>query len=168
MTGQQCRCGSQRFFKDCCGPYLAGEWLAPTAEALMRSRYSAFCQGNIDYLMATRHRATPEANERLALTNTIKSTRWVNLLIVKTQKGRAKDKAGIVVFVAAYRPVASLLSVEPTGKLAQLHEKSRFKEVNDRWLYTDGDILPPYQPSPTQPCWCGSRQAFKHCHAPSH
>ena len=131
----------------------------------MRSRYSAFCQGNIDYLLSTGDPNAAKADERLALTRTIKRTRWLNLLIVKTQKGTSKDKTGIVEFVAAYRPVASLLNLDPTRTLAQLHEKSRFKKVNDCWRYIGGDILPPYRPKPAQPCWCGSRRAFKHCHA---
>lgn len=158
-------CGSQRRYVDCCGPYLAGEATAPTAEALMRSRYTAFCQGNINYLISTGRPDAHEADERVALAKTIKSTRWVNLLIVKTQKGQAKDRTGTVEFVAAYRPMASLLSVEPAKKLAQLHEKSRFKRVHGPWIYVGGDILPPYQPKPAQPCWCGSRQTFRYCHA---
>lgn len=158
-------CGSQRQYANCCGPYLAGEATAPTAEALMRSRYSAFCQGNLDYLIKTHVRATSAADERVDLAKTIKGTRWVNLLVVKTQKGKANDRTGIVEFVAAYRPVSALLSVAPAEKLAQLHEKSRFKRVNGSWRYIGGDILPPYQPRPTQPCWCGSHKPSKHCHA---
>ena len=162
---EQCMCGSQRQYADCCGPYLAGEATAPTAEALMRSRYSAFCQGHIDYLLSTGDPNAAKADERLTLTKTVKHTRWLNLLIVKTQKGSPKDRTGTVEFVAAYRPVASLLSLDPAGAIAQLHEKSRFKKMNDRWLYVGGDILPAYRPKPAQPCWCGSRKAFRHCHA---
>lgn len=162
---EQCMCGSQRQYVDCCGPYLAGKAVAPTAEALMRSRYTAFCQGNIDYLIATSQLKTTDTDERLALIKTIKSTRWVNLLVVKTQKGTAKDKTGTVEFVAAYRSATSLLSLDPADRLAQLHEKSRFKRIREQWIYTGGDILPPYQPKPSQPCWCGSQTAFRHCHA---
>ena len=162
---EQCLCGSRQPYSDCCGSYLAGESTAPTAEALMRSRYSAFCQGNIDYLLSTGDPNAAKADERLALTRTVKHTRWLNLLIVKTQQGMPKDKTGIVEFVAAYQPVASLLSLGPAGTPSQLHEKSRFKKVNSCWRYVGGDILLPYRPKPAQLCWCGSRKAFKHCHA---
>jgi SEC-C motif domain protein len=175
-----CLCNSQRPFANCCGPYLS-DWAkkrAPTAEALMRSRYSAFCQSNIDYLLATHHPSARQPNERANLARSIKRTRWVNLLIVSTQKGRSTDLTGTVEFVAAYRaaahqPVALLAnpslpnSSSPADDLAQLHERSRFIQENNQWFYTAGDILPAYRPKRSEPCWCGSGQKFKHCHSSS-
>jgi SEC-C motif domain protein len=171
MPFEPCDCGSQRPLTGCCGPYLAGEALAPTAEALMRSRYSAFCRGNVDYLIAT-HRWQQPADERSNLSKSVKSTRWINLLIVGTQKGKAKDTTGVVEFVAAYRPVRLLtelsLGMTATDDLVrdtvQLHERSQFVKEGDRWFYTVGDILPAYKPTRSQPCWCGSGKKFKQCH----
>ncbi|MEL6159049.1 MAG: YchJ family metal-binding protein [Cyanobacteria bacterium J06623_5] len=153
----QCPCGSPRGLQRCCGPYLAGEATAPTAEALMRSRYSAFASGNVDYLLTTRHPSTQQADDRRTLEKSIRQTQWTNLLIIGTQKGQRKDKIGTVEFVAAYQSVRSLT-------LQQLHEKSRFVKEGGKWFYLEGDILPPYEPKRTQRCWCGSEKRYKHCH----
>ena len=48
-----CPCGSGRTLDQCCGPYLDGTAKAPTPEALMRSRYSAFVTVNVDHLERT-------------------------------------------------------------------------------------------------------------------
>ena len=47
-----CPCGSQRDYDDCCGPFIAGT-PAPTAEALMRSRYTAFVRHELDHIART-------------------------------------------------------------------------------------------------------------------
>ncbi|NJM96693.1 MAG: zinc chelation protein SecC [Phormidesmis sp. RL_2_1] len=161
---EQCLCRSGRSHSACCGPYLTGEQLAPTAEALMRSRYSAFAQGNIDYLVKTRQVSGASADERRALASTIKNTRWLNLLIITTQKGQATDKTGMVEFVAAYQSIGSAIQTTLAGQTMQLHERSHFVRAGDRWLYSTGDILPPFQAKRSQMCWCGSGKKFKHCH----
>ena len=163
-----CTCLSGRPFSRCCGPYLAGEATAPTAAALMRSRYSAFCRSNIDYLIATRHASTRSADDRRSLANSVNQTQWVNLQVLATQKGQQKDKTGTVEFVAAYRlrqlSISGLAAAEPQPVVRQLHEKSRFVREGRQWFYTDGDILPLYEPKRGQPCWCGSGEKFKQCH----
>ena len=167
MTEKRCLCGSGRPQKACCGPYLAGNKRPRTAEALMRSRYSAFCTGNIDYLMATHLTPESETSNRATLQQTIASTQWVNLIILSTQKGNAKNTTGLVEFVAAYRTgaAASLLSLSKLeNNLEQLHERSHFVKKQGQWFYTEGDILPPYVPKPGQPCWCGSKKKYRTCH----
>ena len=47
-----CPCGSSAELETCCGQYLDGV-AAPTAEKLMRSRYTAFVLERGDYLAAT-------------------------------------------------------------------------------------------------------------------
>ncbi len=147
----------------------------------MRSRYSAFCQSNFDYLLATRkvspESSTDQAEEREALAETAKNIRWMNLTIVATQKGKSQHKTGVVEFVAVYQPapqpvpqaILSMAAQLPqreglTNRLKQLHERSHFVKEQGQWLYTTGDILPPYQPQRKQPCWCGSKQPFGRCH----
>jgi SEC-C motif domain protein len=173
MVFEPCPCGSQRPFSDCCEPYLLGEALAPTAEALMRSRYSAFCRGPVDYLLATHHASQRQPGDLITLKRSVKKNRWANLLIVSQQKGQAKDDTGVVEFVAAYRTVVSIVTSALSGgtgpelekvPVLQLHERSQFVKEGDRWFYTVGDILPPYEPKRTQPCWCGSGKKFKQCH----
>ncbi|MEL6816829.1 MAG: YchJ family metal-binding protein [Cyanobacteria bacterium J06598_3] len=170
-----CSCGSQRSFIDCCGPYLAGDALAPTAEALMRSRYSAFCKSNLDYLIATHHPTQHQQNDRQSLRQSLNSTKWLNLVVLKTQKGTAKDTTGIVEFACAYRPKTKLSIVSTAvgagagrshiqSNIQQMHERSKFVKEGGQWFYTTGDRLPPYQPKKSHPCWCGSGKKFKHCH----
>lgn len=141
----------------------------------MRSRYSAFCQGNVDYLIETHHPNHSNADERKSLKGSVKQTQWTNLIVIKTQKGQRKDKTGTVEFVAAYRSLTLIGIQNSTGKdsstgedsidkVEQLHERSRFVREKGQWLYTDGDRLPDYEPKRSQPCWCGSQKPFKHCH----
>lgn len=150
-----CPCGSQRPLSTCCAPFLTGQALPPTAEALMRSRYTAYCQGNIEYLIATHHPLKRGGRDRAALSKSVQSTTWLGLTVLKTAQGMAADREGMVEFVALYRE----------GNAAkQLHERSRFKKQRGRWFYLDGELLPPLAPKRNEPCWCGSGKKFKQCH----
>ncbi|MBE7383011.1 MAG: YchJ family protein [Leptolyngbya sp. SIO1E4] len=149
-----CPCGSQRAFSACCEPYLLGQAIAPTAEALMRSRYTAYCQGNVDYLVATHHPSKRTFSDRITLSKSVKNTTWLGLTIVSTARGQPQDETGMVEFVAIYR----------TGNVGQLHERSRFQKQKGRWFYLEGEHLPPVAPKRNEPCWCGSGKKFKQCH----
>lgn len=128
--------------------------VAPTAEALMRSRYVAYCKGNIDYLVATRHPSKRTFDDRINLLKSVKTTVWESLTILGTRKGLKGDANGYVEFMA----------VHSQPEWGQLHERSKFVKNNDRWFYVDGEMLPPVWPKRNQPCWCGSGKKFKHCH----
>lgn len=151
---EPCPCGSQQPYDDCCGPYLQGEALAPTAAALMRSRYTAYCRGKVDYLIATHHPTRRTPGERASLTDSVLTTTWLGLTVVATEQGQPQDQTGTVEFVAFYQ----------AAELGQIHEKSRFVKQRDRWFYLDGDHLPPLWPKRSDPCWCGSGKKFKQCH----
>ena len=120
-----CPCGSGRQYAGCCGPYLIGERQAPTCEALMRSRYTAFVRGDADYLLHTWHADTRP--ERLEL-DVAPVPKWLGLKIVA-----AADDPPTVEFVARYRIA---------GKAYRLYERSRFVRQNERWWYYDGVIDP--------------------------
>jgi SEC-C motif-containing protein len=151
----------------------------------MRSRYSAYCQGNVDYLIATHHPAQRHTTDPKRLAQSMAVTEWVYLTVVQVSQGKAKDKTGMVEFVAVYRQrqpptqKPSILSLgsktrSKTGaktvenaqelELGQLHERSRFIKDQGRWFYLEGERLPPFIPKRNQPCWCGSGKKFKHCH----
>jgi SEC-C motif domain protein len=151
---QACPCGSGHRFQDCCAPYLMVQSQPATAAALMRSRYTAFTQGQIDYLIATHHPTQRTPNQRLQLVKSIQNTTWLGLRVLQTQQGQPQDRQGQVEFIAYYQD----------AKLGQIHERSRFVKQKDRWLYLDGDLLPPIFPNRNQPCWCGSGQRYKACH----
>ena len=155
LSSKPCPCGSQKLLNQCCGVYLQGQLPAPTAEKLMRSRYSAYCLKNIDYLFNTEHPSHRKTNSRKLITATANNLRWLGLTVVNTEGGQPEDETGVVEFVAVYQE----------GKfVAQLHERSNFIKEKGKWFYTDGDMLPPLQPKKNEPCWCKSGKKFKHCH----
>ena len=123
---QLCPCESGESFKLCCQPYLEQCCNAPTAETLMRSRYSAFTQQDEAYLRYSWHPDTcPKAihlNEK---------TSWLGLKIIKTIAGNEMDKKGVVEFVARSKN---------NGKASRLHEISRFSRFDNRWVYLDDKI----------------------------
>lgn len=124
----RCPCGSGDTYEQCCGRFHSGQSVAPTAEALMRSRYSAFAVGDAAYLRATWHPSTRPA--RLDLGG---SPRWLRLEIVATAGGGPFDRDGVVEFRAHHRG--------PGGR-GVLHERSRFVRERGAWLYVDGEIDP--------------------------
>jgi SEC-C motif domain protein len=123
-TGEACPCGSGAARGACCGPFLDGDAVAPTAEALMRSRYSAFVEGRLEYLLRTWAEET-----RPEVLDLDPGQRWLGLSIRATSAGRMADDVGEVEFVARSR-------VEGRGQ--RLHERSRFRRVNGQWFYVDG------------------------------
>lgn len=119
-----CPCGSGRSYADCCGPAHAGSAPAPTAEALMRSRFSAYALGLADYVLSSWDAATRPADLDLD-----DGVIWRRLQIVDTIAGREGDATGIVEFRASYR------DADGGG---MLHERSRFARAGDAWVYVDG------------------------------
>jgi SEC-C motif-containing protein len=130
---KNCPCGSGELEVACCGPILDGSYPAPTAVALMRSRYSAFVRGAVDYLIETHDESTRKNADKASLTAFCRDTGWLGLEIVDTQKGTETDDAGIVEFIA--RGVTK-------GQPFAQRERSRFRRVGDRWFYIDGTFKP--------------------------
>lgn len=128
MSTPPCDCGAKRAYANCCGRYHDGASLhlqAPDAEALMRSRYSAYVRDLIGYLLATWHPSTRPA----ALEPNPMGLRWLGLEV----KAHAlqDDTHATVEFVAR-----SKLG----GRAHRLHETSRFVREEGRWFYVDGDL----------------------------
>jgi SEC-C motif-containing protein len=125
--GAACPCGSGRRYAECCGRWHAGplHLAAPTAEALMRSRYAAFVLGLSDYLLATWHPDT----RPLGLEPNEPGLRWLGLE-VRQCATQGADRA-TVEFVARSKLA---------GRAQRLHETSRFVREDGRWYYLDGDI----------------------------
>ena len=119
----RCPCLSGESYGTCCRPFHRGETLAPTAERLMRSRYSAYSVGDADYLLATWHPRTAPTSLELD-----PAQRWYRLDILATNRGGMLDTEGTVEFVARYRL---------GGVAGQQHELSTFIRSGRRWLYVD-------------------------------
>lgn len=148
MIQETCPCSSGKPYADCCAPYLSGQALPKLPETLMRSRYTAFCKGNVDYLIATRHPTKRQMDEREALMDTITHTEWLSLRVLNVS-------ANLVEFVAFHRS---------QNQIGQLHEKSEFLLQNGRWYYLDGATLPAIKLERNDLCWCGSGKKLKKCH----
>ena len=119
-----CLCGSGKSAESCCHAYHAGA-TAPTAEALMRSRYVAYALGLEPYLLETWHISTRPAELKL----NEDPPRWLGLSI-KRYEQQEIDLA-TVEFVARYKI---------GGRAYRLHETSRFVREDGRWFYIDGEI----------------------------
>jgi SEC-C motif-containing protein len=121
---QECQ-GRLLAYADCCGRYI-DHWdarPAPDAEALMRSRYTAFVSENQEYLQATWH-----ASQRPSQLDFDAATKWLGLDVKQFQP--TGDASAEVEFVARYRLA---------GRAVRLHERSRFVLEGGRWFYVDGD-----------------------------
>jgi len=121
-----CPCGSTKPYTACCAPYVERNEVAPTAEALMRSRYTAYTLLLEEYLLATWHTSTRPTSLDLAAEA---ATKWIGLE-VKRHEQQDTDHA-IVEFVARYKV---------NGRAHRLHEVSRFVHEDGRWFYVDGEI----------------------------
>lgn len=121
-----CPCGSGRTLAACCGRYLEGNASPPDAEALMRSRYTAYVLLKPDYLLASWHPGTRPATLDLAEPPLPK---WLGLE-VKRHDPLDADHA-TVEFVARYKV---------GGRGHRLHECSRFERIDGRWYYRDGEF----------------------------
>jgi SEC-C motif-containing protein len=122
-----CPCGRGLPYAGCCGRWHEGPQAlqAPSAEDLMRSRYSAFVLGLTDYLRATWHPSTRPA----ALEPMPEGLRWLGL-DVRRHVQQDADRA-TVEFVARSKR---------GGRAERLHETSRFVREDGRWFYLDGDV----------------------------
>ncbi|TFC42301.1 hypothetical protein E3T26_05130 [Cryobacterium sp. TMT1-21] len=119
----RCPCLSGNPYAECCGRFHRREAAAPTAEALMRSRYAAFAVGDAAYLLATWHPRTQP--ETFALDDEL---RWTRLEIERTVAGGPFDTEGVVEFTAYCRD---------RGTPSTQHEVSRFVKIDRRWVYLD-------------------------------
>ncbi|MFC4149638.1 YchJ family protein [Micromonospora mangrovi] len=118
-----CPCGTGVPYADCCGLLHGGGSTAATAEALMRSRFTAFAVGDADYLRRSWHSSTRPARLRLE-----PDQRWTRLEILDTDRGGLFDTAGTVRFRAHYREA---------GRPGTVDEHSRFVREDGRWVYLD-------------------------------
>lgn len=110
-----CYCGSQKLYKECCFPFISGSLKSETPEQLMRSRYSAFCIKDIEYLISTHYSSKRQLNEREILAQTIHETQWLGLKLIKKGKSQISQGVGYVEFAAFYKD----------SEIEQLHENSK-------------------------------------------
>lgn len=119
-----CPCCSALPYNQCCRPFHDGK-AAPTAEALMRSRYSAYVLADAAYIHRSWHSSTRLSKKSLVQPQQL---RWEKLEIIRTEAGQSIDQEGLVEFIAYF---------SEQGQAQQLHELSRFVREKGRWVYLD-------------------------------
>ena len=113
----------------CCGPIVAGDLVAATAEALMRSRYTAYVLGDGDHLFRSWH-----ARTRPDDVAPDPRVRWVGLAVEDVVEGGVDDAEGVVEFRAQW-----VSDDDGPVRRGEVHERSRFVRRGGRWVYLDGE-----------------------------
>jgi SEC-C motif domain protein len=171
-----CSCGLNQSLDVCCGPIISGAIQASTAEQIMRARYTAYTQGQIDFIKKT---LAPESQKEFSVGEAKKwaaDSEWLGLKVLGFDKGQATDRTGTVEFVAKYK--------DKTGEEIEHHEVAKFrKNEKGEWLFVDGDshvhrggeghhhhhhkpqtiVRETPKVGRNEPCPCGSEKKYKKC-----
>lgn len=163
-----CPCGTGKEYSNCCEPFVALKELAPTPEALMRARYSAYVKQSVPFL---RESLAPEARgdfNEAEVREWAKQSEWLGLEILNA-------KGNTVEFIAKYKADKQVL---------EHHEVSTFRKEGNRWYFVDGEShvheegkghehhqaepkVPVVRAAPkvgrNDPCACGSGKKSKKC-----
>lgn len=156
-----CPCGSGTAFETCCEPYLLKRSSPPTAQALMRARYTAYAMGAIDYLYKT---SGNKVRKEFDAENTRKwseSAEWTGIEFLVENGGGVDDQDATLEFIAHY---------SVNNAKFEHHERAEFIRKNGEWLFMDGKLFGPdpqrrEQPKigRNDPCPCGSGKKYKKC-----
>ena len=155
-----CHCGVGQSFELCCEPFILKKEKPETAEALMRSRYSAFVVGAVDYIYETHHPSKREEVSKDEIMAWSQDSSWHGLEIVEKSEGETKNSSGIVEFIAKY---------STNEQRYNHHERASFEKVEGDWFFVDGQIIKNSVKNPNKhvgrndPCICGSGKKYKKC-----
>ena len=126
MTSIDCYCGSDIEFQNCCEPLIKGLHKAATAEALMRSRYSAYATHQADYLVVTTHISQRKYHTKKEILNWATTNKWLKLEIINTTENTVEFKAYFL---------------DNALQNHIHHELSTFIFENGSWFYVDGKFF---------------------------
>lgn len=152
-----CPCGSTTEYTLCCGRFIDASEASQTPEQLMRSRYTAYTQANMDYILQTMKPPAANEFEPNSSRKWAQQSEWLGLNIVKTA---TEGDKGWVEFIA-------LFNLQKEKHV--LHELSEFHRVDGRWYYVDGETPESRKPvkvshiGRNDPCSCGSGKKYKKC-----
>jgi len=153
-----CPCGFGKDYDVCCEPLHIGTRAADSAEALMRSRYSAYSKGEFAYLVDSLHPDHRSDHDPAATQRWAENADWIKLEVIEIEE---KGEDGKVEFIATYRE---------KGIIQAHHEAAEFKSKDGRWYYVDGKLVPPETQrlevpkiGRNEPCSCGSGKKYKKC-----
>ena len=155
-----CPCGASADYVACCGQYIEAGAVASTPEKLMRSRYVAFTQSNMDYIKKTMRGAPLQQFDDDYNKEWADSVEWLKLEVIAAHT--QDDFHGVVEFNAYYRL---------NGLVKCLHENSIFEKIDGIWYYTGNNDIRVVDSAEhkkpkvgrNDPCYCGSGKKYKKC-----
>lgn len=156
MPAPLCFCCSKKPLAQCCGPLLEKQRLADSPEQLMRSRFSAYVDGNYEYVLATYANQRQATLSEAELAKDADGTRWFALQIVNNPQ-LLPTQVEFIAFYAADKHVCTL------------HETSNFVQEDGEWRYLDGELhvdCGRIKLGRNERCPCASGKKFKQCCAP--
>lgn len=145
---KSCYCGLPMPYKECCQPYHLGK-LAPTPEALMRSRFSAFATANASYILNTQAAALSQNIDPETFSKELQTQKWIKMEVLEATENR----------------VAFTASMLYNETLYTLTETSLFSKEDEKWLYTkalehkDSER----KMKRNENCPCASQKKYKQC-----
>lgn len=154
-----CPCGSGADYSGCCEQIISGSRSAATAEQLMRARYSAYVNAEMDFIFESTHPGQRQGYDHAGTKEWAETAEWQGLEIISTHKGGADDSVGEVEFIARF--------IEK-GDTREHHEAGQFKRQDGRWYFTEGKMVRHKPLTVTKigrndPCVCGSGLKYKKC-----
>jgi len=156
-----CPCGSNLPYSNCCEPLIKGIKQSETAEQLMRSRYSAYAKSELNYLYETTLPSQRHDYDHEGTRSWAEKSVWNGLEIIETKDGKIEDTHGKVEFIANF-------THKGTRKIH--HESAEFKKEDGKWYFSKGEFVPQKQFIRTDPkigrndpCPCGSGKKYKKC-----
>ena len=158
-----CPCGSKKNYADCCQPFIELKKIPETPEQLMRSRYTAYTQANMDYIVRTMRGKAAADFDLPGSRQWATQSKWLGLTIVKSEIDKTNPKIGFVEFISRFRA---------NDQEQMLHEASEFHHEHGHWYYVDGkETTTSHDPirretakvGRNDPCPCGSGKKYKKC-----
>lgn len=151
-----CLCGSNKEYEECCGAIIKGIKEPDGVEELMRSRYTAYAEKNISYVLQTTHPEKVGELKKDELQEWADSTTWDRLEIISTD-----EENGVVNFIAYYKDKDAVIPH---------HEIAQFKKSDDTWYFYDSQFPKISTIKKSTPkvgrnelCPCGSGKKYKKC-----
>ena len=154
-----CHCGSGAAYYDCCKPLITGARHANTAEQLMRARYAAYVEVQMDFIFETTHPDHRHGYDHAGTKKWAENSEWQGLEIIDTLEGCVDDTTGQVEFIAHFNE---------KGVQREHHENAQFVRENNRWFFTEGSMVKPKPVTVNKTgrndfCPCGSGIKYKKC-----
>lgn len=157
----KCPCSNGKELAECCEPILMQAQKATTAEQLMRSRYTAYATGNVDWIIESQSPDGRQFVDRKATEEWSKRAEWHRMEVLEVQQGGEDDDEGLVDFKAYYTMA---------GEEIAHHEIASFRKEDGTWYFVDGVEVKPRpfkrfdkKVGPNAPCPCGSGKKYKKC-----